>query len=317
VKSVETGLRMLDEEILKRFNYLIAEGEQLLQQINADDASMRDRARNIMFVGGEFHEQGPAIEAFRTKFRNFITQLGGSQVASETMSEIDNLNYASNQIEKMIGRLQGLQSDYESGLIEFLNSSNSKTGVLLEFERVIHQLRQLADEIPTPKTYRPARGEVARAIEQELADTFYSLRTRCLQLLTKIASEDMMLKQTIDFIREVEVSKYNTDSILRMMQSLKSDYEAGILTHHPRLPEVSKETVVKQSWLNEPRAMIIAALIGAVAVIGAAFIGIGIGRSTQANVTDSNIVQTQTFDILPTHFDLVTPSPTSEITPEP
>lgn len=182
--------------------------------------------------------------------------------------------------------------------------SDSKKDILHEFDTVIADLETLINRLPSTEIdrYYVETERMTSEDKQELI----TLRTRCLRLLTRIDSQDTTLQETIQFIRDVQANKFNFQTILEEMQKLRSDYEVDILTLYPRLPaSPSVEPSEKRQWLNEPWAIIIAAVIGGIFLIGSAYFTYWLVQSNDSNTTENPIVLTDT------------PYPTLELTEEP
>lgn len=280
---------MIDENILARFDTLIQEAEQLIVQIKTDDQNKRRQMRGIMAVGFEFHDRGVEAQAFTTRFKNLIESLQGNEQAEKVLQEVESHRYMSTRLEKMLGTLRGMKSDYENGLITFPVLLGSKEYILQEFDQMIDSLQVIVQKLPDNGHDRYRRRSGTNTVPDGVQRDFLAVRTECLKLLVKIDSEDIILKQTVDFIRDIEIHPFNIHSVLRKMQSLRSDYDADILTHFPRIPETTPKSKEKPAWLNEPRAIIIAGLIGAFATLVATIIAIAIGgNSTETQVTPQN-----------------------------
>lgn len=305
--------------ILQEFDSLIEEGSKLIQIIKSDDVKQRRRLKGIMALGFEFHDREADVQAYKVRFRRFLELRLHTKETDRLMTEVETSKFASEQIQRIVGMLNGLKKEYENeSPPKALNHDPEAERIIYEFDTVIADLKTLIDGIPdySHERYR-YRGNNSNPISQEDKERYFTIRTHCLKLLTRLGSQDTSLQQTIDYIRNSEGSLFVIKSLLDQIQGLRSDYEAGILTEFPRLQEPPRvASVHKRSWLNEPRAIIVAALIGAVAVILAALITIWVQLQSNSAlpIEDSGVILTYTPHVR--YILTNTPGPTSDVTAE-
>ncbi|GIK30143.1 MAG: hypothetical protein HND48_23340 [Chloroflexi bacterium] len=169
-------------------------------------------------------------------------------------------------------------------------ADDNKEQVLAEFDAIIADLQNLVAPSAGRGEDRYSRDLEARQVGSDSETSFYDIRTRALNLLHGIDSADVRLRNAIDYIRDIEPLDFNLQSALRQLRQLRSDYDADVLQKHPRLEETPPEPKVeRRPWLNEPRAIIIAALIGG------AFLLFGVWVGSQLNCA-ANSAATATVD---------------------
>ena len=143
-----------------------------------------------------------------------------------------------------------------------------KADTLKEFDSIITGLRRLVQSGPNYKDYDKSEKK------------YQAFRTRAIKLLLKIESPDKHLNDGLDYFRTVDLT-LNGYNALQVLRRLRSDYEADVFTLRPELfqPLPAVTVTEKRRWLDEPKAVIIAAIITAISVIIAALMGILIGQS--------------------------------------
>lgn len=110
--------KQIDEQIKQRFDELIVEANQLIQDIKLDDQILRTNQGDVLFAG-ELHDQAVRCHSLKTKYISLLEYvLGNGLRASELKSQIEARWHGdSYSIKTILGVLVGLKSDYEAGML--------------------------------------------------------------------------------------------------------------------------------------------------------------------------------------------------------
>src|SRR5688572_132433 len=115
--------KKLDEKIRQRFSELLAESDQLIQDMAkaVDEDIRRDRASRVAYLGVR-HVLPAQFTSLQTRLLSLIELLAtGNQHLMKLSETVRELTNSSGDAKKLKGYLHGLKSDYESGMLESLS----------------------------------------------------------------------------------------------------------------------------------------------------------------------------------------------------
>ena len=157
----------IDTLIRQRLDELIAETAQLIQNIERD--SRQEQAR--LSAGGvmsfnERHNQATAYQALLIKFVSLVQLiLGSNQRAADIKADIEALKSGSAAAKRILGILQGLKNDYETGMLDSLQQM-IESNIVADYMGQAEQL--LGEGIPGQYDYVPAAVLTGAVLEDAL-----------------------------------------------------------------------------------------------------------------------------------------------------
>lgn len=110
----------MDQLIRKRFESLVAEGEQLIEKAEADVKQSSPRGIPSGLTRDKVVLTGSGFDALKTKFLSLLQLLAdgaASRHINTTITDVRQLTNTPAGVNSLVGMIQGLKDDYENGML--------------------------------------------------------------------------------------------------------------------------------------------------------------------------------------------------------
>jgi hypothetical protein len=111
--------RHIDELIRQRFEQLTEEGQQLIVVAQNDTRKSSPSTIPVGLTRGQIILSGTGFEELKTKFLSLLHILSGSIYITSVMDSVRELNNTPSGVDSLVGKINGLKNDYETGM--FIN----------------------------------------------------------------------------------------------------------------------------------------------------------------------------------------------------
>jgi hypothetical protein len=161
----------IDEQIRKRFEELIAEGQKIIKQMEVDNADFHSKPHYLGGLGpvtyvGSVHYQDTNYESLVTRVISLVHMvLGKSERGRQVAEDIRSLSSGTTAMERIVGILQGLKDDYEHGMLDDL-SQMIEANIASDYMGQAEQL--LGEGVPGQYDHVPAAVLAGAVLEDAL-----------------------------------------------------------------------------------------------------------------------------------------------------
>jgi hypothetical protein len=316
-------MNSLKTDILQEFDQIILDLETLLR-------NMPDQSLDHILMSRGYEptpkDQKDTFYTIRSRYLKLLMSIPSrDEKLQSAINHVRDVSPVRFNLERILEGMRELKSDYEAGVLGATNSSGDS---IIVIEQMLLEARHEVEHFQPPYSGTEIdriENVIKRAVRAAFGEESSHYKN-IHQIFHPIASVSFVGQAPeIKLQRHIEKWQHDRERLINAVKIMPDEFR---LNERRRQEVESKKNqqIIADShhnsrWLDEPKAIIIAALIGGLFLIFVFFLGRGFEQSNSSNTLTNNSViltytppPTATINI--TSDSTITPSATDEATSE-